>query len=134
MPIKATPMRIMTLLGAMTISPTLLAYGGGGGGGGGSSCEEPRFTSAAPANNTTVPALTGFSVQISGNTDLSTLDLQINGEKVQPVITPQRSGDSLAEVKLAAPITAPGKARITLRARSKDGCDNFQPIYVEIKP
>ena len=133
MPVTAL-LKSSALLFALTISPALLAYGGGGGGGGGSSCEEPQFSRASPANNASIPGLSSFSVETSANTDLSTLAIQINGESVQPVITPLRSGDALAEVKLATPITTPGKARITLRARSKEGCENFQPIYVEIKP
>ena len=125
---------MITLLSVLTFSPTLLAYGGGGDGGGGSSCEEARFYKEQPANNSTVTAMSGFTVVASDNTDIQTLDVQVNGEKVETVITPQRSGDSLVEVKLATPITTPGKARITFRAKSKDGCAAFQPFYLEIKP
>lgn len=126
---------IATLLSALAISPALQAYGGGGGGGGGgSSCEEARFYREQPANNSTVSALSGFTVTASDNTDIPTLEVQVNGEKVEPVITPQRSGDSLLEIKLPAPLATPGKARITFRAKSKDGCATFQPFYVEIKP
>ena len=130
---RRIPAMKMALLSALTISPAVLAYGGGGGGGG-SSCEEPRFSKATPDDKATVPALGEFQVQVSGNTDLDTLDIKINGQKVQPAITPLRSGDSQILAQPAAPISTPGKVRITLRARSRDGCETFQAIYVEIKP
>lgn len=114
-------------------SPAVLAYGSGGGGGG-DSCEEPRFYDESPANHSSLPVFSEFRVLASDNTDLATLDVKVNGEKVQPLITPQRSGSSLIEVKPAAPIATPGQVRINLRARSKQGCDNFLPVYLEIKP
>lgn len=121
------------VFGILPFSPHVLAYGGGGGGGG-SSCSEATFTDEKPARESTVSSLGEFSIVASGNTDLSTLLMQVNGEKVNPVISPKRTGDSLLEVKFAQPITTPGRVRITLKATSKDGCASFQPIYVEIKP
>jgi len=108
------------------------AYGGGGGGG--SSCAEPEFYSETPARNATAPALDHFAITASNNTDLSTLDLEIDGIKTQPTITPQRSGEALIEVKPDPPLKKPGKLRITLRAKSKEGCETFLPIYLDIKP
>lgn len=119
------------LLAAMTVSPALLAYGGGGGG---SSCEEPRFYDESPANHTSLPVFSEFSARASDNTDLATLEVKVNGEQIQPIITPQRSGSTLIEVRLAAPIRTPGQVRINLRARSKEGCENFLPVYLEVKP
>jgi len=118
--------------GILPFSPHALAYGGGGGGGG-SSCSEATFTDEQPARDSSVTSLEGFSIVASSNTDLSTLLMQVNGEKVDPIITPKRTGDSLLEVKFAQPMTAPGRVRITLKATSKDGCASFQPVYIEIK-
>jgi hypothetical protein len=64
---------------------------------------------------------------------MNTLDLQINGVKAQPNITPQRTGESLIELKMDPPLNTPGKIRITLRAKSKEGCETFLPIYLEVK-
>ena len=121
----------LTLTGVI-FSSSILAYGGGGGGG--SSCNEAKFFRSTPPADATVTALTDFSVVASDNTEISTLDVQINGSKIQPVVTPQRSGDFLIEAKPAAPVTATGKVRITLRAKSKEGCETFKPIYIEVKP
>ena len=121
----------LVLIGCM-LGTQAQAYGGGGGGG--SSCAEPEFYSETPARNATVPKLDQFAVTASDNTDVNTLDLEIDGIKTQPTITPQRSGESLIEVKPNPPLQKPGKVRITLRAKSKDGCETFLPIYLEIKP
>lgn len=124
----------LILLCSAALSPTAFAYGGGGGGGGGSSCQEPSFTNISPENATTVSVLDRFSLVASDNTDLQTLEIKVNGQLVKPELTPQRSGATRAEVKVEPALNTPGKARITLRAKSRDGCEAFQPIYVEIKP
>ena len=124
----------LILLCSAALSPTTFAYGGGGGGGGGSSCQEPSFTNISPENATTVSVLDRFSLVASDNTDLQTLEIKVNGQLVKPELTPQRSGATRAEVKVEPALNTPGKARITLRAKSRDGCEAFQPIYVEIKP
>lgn len=124
----------LILLCSAALSPTTFAYGGGGGGGGGSSCQEPSFTNISPENATTVSVLDRFSLVASDNTDLQTLEIKLNGQLVKPELTPQRSGATRAEVKVEPALNTPGKARITLRAKSRDGCEAFQPIYVEIKP
>ena len=124
----------LILLGGVALSPMTHADGGGGGGGGGSSCQEPSFTNISPENATTVSVLDRFSLVASDNTDLQTLEIKVNGQLVKPELTPQRSGATRAEVKVEPALNTPGKARITLRAKSRDGCEAFQPIYVEIKP
>ena len=124
----------LILLCSAALSPTTFAYGGGGGGGGGSSCQEPSFTNISPENATTVSVLDRFSLVASDNTDLQTLEIKVNGQLVKPELTPQRSGATRAEVKVEPALNTPGKARITLRAKSRDGCEAFQPVYVEIKP
>ena len=129
-------MPVLAMLGqALTLFNPVnaIAYGGGGGGGG-SSCEEASFFQMNPAGNSTVSSFSQFSFMASGNTDTGTLDVQINGVKSEPVVTQQRSGDLLLEVKPATAITQPGKVRITLKAKSKEGCETFQPIYIEVKP
>ena len=125
------PRSLFALIGVV-LGAQALAYGGGSGGG--SSCAEAEFYSEKPARNATVPTFEQFAITASDNTDLSTLDLQINGVKTEPVITPQRTGEFLIEVKPNPPINAPGKVRITLRARSKEGCETFLPLYLEVKP
>ena len=124
----------LVLLGSAALSPITHAYGGGGGGGGSSSCQEPSFTNISPENATTVSALDRFSLVASDNTDMQTLEIKLNGQLVKPELTPQRSGATRAEVKVEPALNTPGRARITLRAKSRDGCEAFQPIYVEIKP
>ena len=119
------------LLACSATSTPLLAYGSSGGS---TSCAEARFYNESPARNSTVAALTEFSVTASDNTEMATLVVQINGEKVQPVVTAKRSGDFLIQVKLNNPLTQAGKARITLKAKSKEGCETFEPLYVDIKP
>ena len=123
---------LMVGLGISMISANSFAYGGGGGGG--SSCSEVTFSDESPARDSLVPSLDKFSIVASKNADLGTLVMKINGDQVNPVITTKRSGDSQLETTFAAPITTPGKVRITLKAMSKDGCDSFQPIYIEVKP
>jgi len=121
----------LVLIGCM-LGTQAHAYGGGGGGGSG--CAEAEFYRETPARNSIVPVLDQFAITASDNTDLSTLDLEIDAIKTQPTITPQRSGEALIEVKPDPPIKKPGKVRITLRAKSKEGCETFLPIYLEIKP
>jgi hypothetical protein len=118
-------------LASVMLSPVVSAYGGGSSS---KSCAEASFYKEAPTRNSTVTSLGEFSIIASDNTVLSTLDVQINGEKVVPVVTPQRAGDSLITVKLEKPLTQASKARITLRAKSLEGCETFEPIYIEIKP
>ena len=126
-------MKSLFVLSLLALHSPVFAYGGGGGGGG-PSCTEPSFTALTPADNTSVKDLASFSLEASANTQMETLDLQVNGQKVSPKITPLRSGDTLLEVTLKDPIIAAGRARITVRATSKEGCENFQPFYITIAP
>jgi hypothetical protein len=119
-----------TLLWVSVLSGPAWAYGGGGGGG--PSCTEPRFFQPAPSGS--AASLAEFRVIASGNTDPSTLTVEIGGEKVRPEITPRGNGEWDVTARPAAPVTQPGKLRIALNARSKDGCWGFQPYFLDIKP
>lgn len=114
------------------LSSAVFAYGGGGGGS--SSCPEPKFYEESPAKNAVLPSLEEISLVASDNTDTSTLELEVNGRRLQPEISPRRSGEWVIKLKLPEPITQPGKVRITLVAKSKEGCSTFHPYYLEIKP
>lgn len=112
-------------------TPLLHAYGSGSSS---SSCTEPHFYDESPAKNAVIQTLSEFSITASDNTDTSTLTMEINGQKVQPAITALRSGERQLRVQLPEPLTQAGKVRITLDAKSKDGCSTFYPVYLEIKP
>ena len=131
---KASP-RIaayLSILAIALISPTALAYGGGGSSS--SSCVEPQYYEEVPARNSSPASLSEVSLVASANTDTSTLELQINGNKVTPTFTQRRSGEWQIQAKLPAPITQAGKVQITLTAKSKEGCWGFYPYYLEVKP
>jgi len=113
-------------------APSLYAYGGGSSGSGG--CAEPKFYDESPVKNSAVQALSEFSITASDNTDVATLDMEINGRKVVPEITTLRSGEQQLRVRLPEALTQAGKVRITLAARSKEGCSAFHPVYLELKP
>lgn len=110
------------------------AFGYGSGGGGGSSCSEPQFSSESPKNETAVPTLSRFTFEASKNTDLKTLTLEVDGVKQEPKVSTLLSGDSKIELDLKEPKSSPAKVRITVRAKSDDGCEAFQPYYIEVKP
>lgn len=112
-------------------SPIVLAYGGGSSGS--SSCAAPRFYDESPAQNSVIQSLREFSIVASENTDISTLELKVNAEKVKPEITQKRSGSWLLQVKLPEALHRAGKVRITLAAKSKEGCAAFYPFYLEIR-
>lgn len=105
------------------------AYGGGGGSSG---CPEPKFFEPKPSG--TVASLAEFGFVASDNTEPASLTIDINGRKVQPAIERRRSGDYEVKAVLPEPITQPGKVRIGISAKSREGCSGFQPWYVEIKP
>lgn len=108
------------------------AYGGGSSGS--SSCVEAKFYEESPAKNAVLPALEEISLVASDNTDISTLELEVNGKRLQPDISPRRSGEWTIKLKFPEPITQAGRVRITLVAKSKAGCSTFYPYYLEIKP
>lgn len=113
-------------------SPVLWAYGGGGGST--ASCPEPKFYDESPAKNAVLTSLTELSIVASDNTDPSTLDLQVNGQKLPPELSPMRSGEWLIHAKLPQAIDQAGKVRVTLEAKSKEGCSTFHPYYLEVSP
>lgn len=123
----------LIVFGSALFAPTAFGYGSGGGGGG-SSCSEPQFSSESPKNETTVSALTQFTFEASKNTDLKTLAVEVDGVKHDPQITSLNSGDSRIEVVLKEPRNLASKVRITVKAKSDDGCEAFQPYYVEVRP
>lgn len=108
------------------------AWAYGGGGGGSSGCEEPKFLEPKP--NGTAASLAEFAFIASDNTDPASLSVEVNGEKLRPAIERRRSGDYEVKASLAKPIAQPGRVRITVAAKSTDGCAGFQPWYLEIQP
>jgi hypothetical protein len=38
------------------------------------------------------------------------------------------------EIGFKEPKTQASKVRITVKAKSDDGCEGFQPYYIEVKP
>jgi hypothetical protein len=111
-------------------SGSVWAYGGGGGGSSG--CAEPKFFEPNPSG--AVPVLAEFAFIASDNTESDTLTVEINGQSVQPLIDRRRNGDWQVKAVLPQPLTEPGRVRIAVKAKSRDGCWGFQPYYVEIKP
>jgi hypothetical protein len=97
------------------------AYGGSGGGA--PPCQPPLFFEQAPADNTTVKSLDRFLFVASENTDAKTLKVAVNGEPVDLAVTVQRSGRLVVEGILKNPIAQPGKVRISLSAKSREGCN-----------
>jgi hypothetical protein len=118
-----------TILAAAFFCGGVWAYGGGGGGSSG--CAEPKFFEPNPGGS--VSSLAEFGFIASDNTDTSTLTVEINGQKIQPVVNRRRSGDYEVKAVLAQPITQPGKVRIAVNAKSREGCFGFQPYLLEIK-
>lgn len=113
---------------ASLVSGAAWSYGGGGGS---SSCAEPIFYE--PSSKPVVSSLSEFAFTISENTDTSSIAVEVNGQKIQPVVRPLGSGDWDVKVVLPQPITQPGKVQIGVDAKSRDGCWGFKPYYVEIK-
>ena len=112
---KYTTLSLILITSAL-FAPVAFGYGSGGGGGG-SSCSEPQFTSESPKNESTVASLSQFS-----------------GVKQDFKASRLNSGDSRIEVGLKQAKTAASKVRITVRAKSDEGCEAFQPFYIEVKP
>ncbi|MEY4684695.1 MAG: hypothetical protein RLZ25_1154 [Pseudomonadota bacterium] len=123
----------LVILGSALFTPTVFGYGSSGGGGG-SSCSEPQFSSESPKNETVVPNLGQFTFEASKNTDLKTLTVEVDGVKQEAKVTTLNSGDSRVEIGFKEPKTQASKVRITVKAKSDDGCEGFQPYYIEVKP
>jgi hypothetical protein len=127
-----------------TVSAAILAaatasYGGFGwpyGGGGGSSsggCAEPKFLSESPADNASVGSFTEFSF-VASDAEPASIVVRVNGQQVTTSVTPLRSGDLQVVVHPPTPIDTPGKVRITVDAKGKEGCSGFKPFYIDVKP
>jgi hypothetical protein len=121
----------VALLTAMT-SPLSVAYGGGGGSS--SSCSDPQFYEASPAKNDVVSELSQVYIVASDNADLSTLDFEIADRHIVPQVTTRPSGEFVLVAILPTPIKQPGKVRIAITAKSKDGCSGYYPYFVEVQP
>ena len=122
----------LVLLASATLVHDVFAYGSSGGGG--SSCSEPQFSDESPKNESSVKQLDRFSVEASKNTDLKTLEIEVDGIRQDATETPLRTGSSLLNVTLKEARTQASKVRITIRAKSDDGCEAFQPYYIHVKP
>ena len=106
------------------------AWGYGSGGGGAASCSEAKFYDETPARNAVVPSLSDIALVASDNTLVSTLDLQVNGKPLKPEVTQRRSGEWDIKARLPEAITQAGKVRVTLTAKSKEGCETFLPYFL----
>jgi len=110
------------------------AWGYGGGSSGGSSCAEAKFYEETPARDSKVAALSDIALVASDNTEIASLDLQVNGKPLKPEVTQRRSGEWDIKVHLPEAISQPGKVRISLTAKSKEGCETFFPYYLQVGP
>jgi len=113
-------------------SPSVWAYGSNGGGA--ASCAEAKFYDETPTRNSKLSSLSDISLVASDNTVIPTLDFQVNGQAQKPETTQRRSGEWDLKVHLPEPITQPGKVRISLTAKSKEGCETFFPYYLTVGP
>jgi hypothetical protein len=113
------------------VASSAWAYGGGSSA---SSCAEAKFYDETPTRNASVSTLSDITLVASDNTNLATLEVQINGKPIKPETVQRRSGEWDLKIHLAEPITQAGKVRITATAKSKEGCETFFPYYVIIAP
>lgn len=111
-----------------------VAWGYGGGGSSSASCTEPSFSEALPGKNAVVPQLAEVFVVASANTDLQSLEFEVGQAKVKPDVVMRRSGEFELKAKLPSAVTQPGRVRIALTAKSKDGCAGFFPYFIDVKP
>ncbi len=107
------------------------AYGSGGGSA--ASCAEAKFYDESPARNSVLVSVSEIGIVASDNTEISTLEFNVNGNPMKPEVSQRRSGEWDLKVKLAEPITQAGKVRITLAAKSKEGCSAFFPYFLVIR-
>lgn len=115
---------------ALSLAPSAVwAYGSGSSA---ASCAEAKFYDEMPARNSTVPSLSDLAVVASDNTVIASLDWQVNGKPVKPEVSQRRSGEWDLKAHLPEPITQAGKVRITLAAKSKEGCETFFPYYLVV--
>ena len=123
-----TPLILALLLN----SASVWSYGSGGGGG--ASCAEAKFYDESPVRNSELKSVSEIALVASDNTEISSLELNVNGNPVKPETTLRRSGEWDLKVKLSQPITQPGKVRVTVAAKSKEGCSTFFPYFLVVKP
>jgi hypothetical protein len=107
------------------------AYGSGGGGA--ASCSEAKFYDESPTRNSVLPSVSEIALVASDNTEIASLELSVNGIPLKPEVSQRRSGEWDLKVKLPEPITQAGKVRITLAAKSKEGCSTFFPYFLVVK-
>lgn len=127
----AMPM-LPLFLGLSLNTASVWAYGSGGGGG--TSCSEAKFYDESPTRNSVLPSVNEIALVASDNTEISTLEFSVNGKPMKPETSQRRSGEWDLKVKLPEPITQSGKVRVTLAAKSKEGCSAFFPYMLEVKP
>ena len=120
------------MLALVLNSASVWAYGSGGGGT--ASCAEAKFYDESPARNSELPSVSEIALVASDETEVSSLELNVNGNPVKPEATQRRSGEWDLKVKLPQPITQPGKVRVTVTAKSKEGCSTFFPYFLVVKP
>ena len=117
----------------LALNPAFVwAYGSGGGGA--ASCAEAKFYDENPARNSVLPSVSEIALVASDNTEIATLELNVNGNLVKPEVSQRRSGEWDVKYKLPEPITLAGKVRVTLAAKSKEGCAAFFPYFLVVKP
>ncbi len=129
-----TILRFTALFLVIHATSVSTAYAYGGGGSSSSSCAEPQFYEENPPKNSKLSSLNEISVVASDNTDTASLELEVNGKRLQPELSQRRSAEWLIKQRLPEAITQAGKVRVTLTAKSKDGCSAFHPFYLEIAP
>jgi hypothetical protein len=110
------------------------SWGYGGGGGSSGTCKKPQFFSEKPADGNRIPLVAGFSFLVSADTDENSVQVEIGPQKFKPALRRLASGDWEGQVQVDPPITSPGRLRIAITARSREGCSGFKPLYVEIRP
>ena len=119
------------ILALLLNSASVWAYGSGGGT---ASCAEAKFYDESPVRNSELKSVSEIALVASDNTEVSSLELNVNGNPVKPETTQRRSGEWDLKVKLSQPITQPGKVRVTVAAKSKEGCSTFFPYFLVVKP
>lgn len=124
--------RFLLLVAAASVVAIPLDAWSYGSGGGSASCAEPKFFSESPRSDSEVDSLGDFSF-VASDTVAESLAVKINGKPVDVTATPMTNGDLNVSVRLASPISDPGRVQIAIDARSAEGCSGFQAYYVRVK-
>lgn len=125
--------KIASLVLALCVHP-VSSWGYGGGGSSSGTCKKPQFFSEKPADGSTVSLVAEFSFLVSADTDENSVQVEIGPQKFKPTLRRLASGDWQGQVQVDPPITSPGRLRIAITARSREGCSGFKPLYAEIRP